>query len=84
MEVRFLLMAQPATPRDPVSVVIPVHNAAERLEKVVPAWADFLARLGRTTEARVAYEEAALLTENDAEREFLVRALDRLKAPGLG
>jgi RNA polymerase sigma factor (sigma-70 family) len=47
------------------------------------ARADFLKRLGRNTEAIDAYEEAVLLTENDAEREFLIGALDRLKAPGL-
>ena len=40
------------------------------------ARADFLRRLGRVAEARVAYEEALLLTENDVEREFLA---DRLR-----
>ena len=39
------------------------------------ARADFLRRLGRTGEARVAYEEALLLTENQVEREFLSRRL---------
>jgi RNA polymerase sigma-70 factor (ECF subfamily) len=48
------------------------------------ARADFLRRLGRNAEAMVAYEEAVLLTENDAEREFLIAALDRLKAAELG
>jgi RNA polymerase sigma-70 factor (ECF subfamily) len=48
------------------------------------ARADFLTRLGRDTEAMAAYEEAVLLTENDAERRFLIGALERLKAPGLG
>jgi RNA polymerase sigma-70 factor (ECF subfamily) len=48
------------------------------------ARADFLSRLGRNAEAMVAYEEAVLLTENDAEREFLIAALDRLKAAELG
>ena len=43
-------MAKPAPPRDAVSVVIPVHNAADRVGKVVPAWADFLARCGRAYE----------------------------------
>lgn len=37
--------------------------------------ADFLARLGRTADARVAYEEALVLTDNDAERAFLERRL---------
>lgn len=35
--------------------------------------ADFLRRLGRTDEARVAYDEALALCENEVEREFLVR-----------
>jgi RNA polymerase sigma-70 factor (ECF subfamily) len=39
------------------------------------ARADFLRQLGRTGEARVAYEEALLLCENEVERAFLV---DRL------
>ena len=46
-------MAKPAPPRDAVSVVIPVHNAADRVGKVVPAWADALARLGRGYEILV-------------------------------
>ena len=46
-------MSKPATPREGVSVVIPVHNGAERLEKVVPAWGDALARLGRDYEILV-------------------------------
>jgi len=40
------------------------------------ARADFLRRLGQIAEARVAYEEALLLTENDVERQFLA---DRLR-----
>ncbi|MCU1594471.1 MAG: putative polymerase ECF-subfamily sigma factor [Frankiales bacterium] len=35
------------------------------------ARADFLRKLGRTEQARRAYEEALLLTENEVEREFL-------------
>jgi RNA polymerase sigma factor (sigma-70 family) len=42
------------------------------------ARADFLRRLGRTDEARTAYAEALLLTENDVEREFLDRRLAEL------
>jgi RNA polymerase sigma-70 factor (ECF subfamily) len=44
------------------------------------ARADFLRRLGRTAEARLFYDEALMLTENGAEREFLagrLRQLDR-------
>jgi RNA polymerase sigma-70 factor (ECF subfamily) len=35
------------------------------------ARADFLARLGRTDEARLSYSEALLLTENEVEQEYL-------------
>jgi RNA polymerase sigma-70 factor (ECF subfamily) len=39
------------------------------------ARADFLRRLGRYDEARASYDEALLLTENDVERDFLLRRL---------
>lgn len=42
------------------------------------ARAHFLAELGRTDQARQAYEEAILLTDNDSEREFLTGLLERL------
>jgi RNA polymerase sigma-70 factor (ECF subfamily) len=42
------------------------------------ARADFLRRLGRVDEARTAYEEALLLTENDVERRFLADRLESL------
>ena len=42
------------------------------------ARADFLRRLGRTGEARVAYEEALLLCENVVERAFLVDRLSEV------
>jgi RNA polymerase sigma factor (sigma-70 family) len=42
------------------------------------ARADFLSRLGRTAEARTAYGEALLLTENTVERAFLEIRLNRL------
>ena len=40
--------------------------------------AEFLGRLGRTGEARLAYEEALLLTANAVERGFLAARLDQL------
>jgi len=43
------------------------------------ARADFLRRLGRVDEARVAYDEALLLTENAAERAFLEQRLIELR-----
>ncbi|HEY3790019.1 MAG TPA: glycosyltransferase, partial [Urbifossiella sp.] len=46
-------MSKSATPREGISVVIPVHHEADRLEKAVPAWGDALARLGRDYEILV-------------------------------
>jgi RNA polymerase sigma factor (sigma-70 family) len=43
------------------------------------ARAEFLARLGRTHDARTAYEEALLLTENTVERDYLTHRLDQLQ-----
>ena len=43
------------------------------------ARADFLRRLGRVDEARGAYDEALLLTENAIERAFLERRLVELR-----
>jgi RNA polymerase sigma-70 factor (ECF subfamily) len=42
------------------------------------ARADFLRRLDRTGDARLAYEEALLLTENEVERRFLQQRLAEL------
>lgn len=42
------------------------------------ARAEFLERLGRSDDARLAYEEAVLLTENAVERDFLVGQLAAL------
>ncbi|MGH9096933.1 MAG: RNA polymerase sigma factor [Acidimicrobiales bacterium] len=42
------------------------------------ARADFLRRLGRTREARDAYQEALLLSENAVERSFLADRLDQV------
>ena len=44
------------------------------------ARAEFLARLGRIHDARTAYEEALLLTENSIERDYLAHRLDQLQA----
>jgi RNA polymerase sigma-70 factor (ECF subfamily) len=42
------------------------------------ARADFFRQLGRTSEARVAYEEALLLSENAVERDFLMDRLGQI------
>jgi RNA polymerase sigma-70 factor (ECF subfamily) len=44
------------------------------------ARADFLRRLGRTGEARAAYEEALLLSENAVERTFLAERLAQVES----
>ena len=44
------------------------------------ARADFLRRLGRADEARTAYEEALLLSENAVERAFLADRLAQVKS----
>ena len=45
------------------------------------ARADFLRRLGRLDEARLAYEEALILTDNAVERDFLATRLAALIGP---
>jgi RNA polymerase sigma-70 factor (ECF subfamily) len=42
------------------------------------ARADFLRRLGKTSDARLAYQEALMLTNNTVERDFLTRRLSEL------
>lgn len=82
-------MAKPAPPRDGVSVVIPVHNAADRLEKVVPAWGDALARLGREYEIVVVDDGStdatpAVLEKLTAGRVKHLRALRHEARGGFG
>jgi hypothetical protein len=62
-------MAKPSPPRDPVTVVIPARNAADRLERVVPQWADTFARYGR---------EFEILVVDDASTDATAAALERL------
>ncbi len=42
-----------------------------RYPYLAAARADFLLRLGRRADARIAYDEALILTDNEVEREFL-------------
>jgi RNA polymerase sigma-70 factor (ECF subfamily) len=49
-----------------------------RYPYLAAARADFLARLGRSDDARVAFEEAFILTENDTERRYLQTRLSGL------
>jgi RNA polymerase sigma factor (sigma-70 family) len=50
-----------------------------RYPYLAAARADFLARLGRPGEARVAFEEALILTDNDAERNYLRARLGNIE-----
>ncbi|MDB5308249.1 MAG: hypothetical protein JWO38_2451 [Gemmataceae bacterium] len=82
-------MAKPPTPRDAVSVVIPVHNAADRLEKVIPAWGDALARLDRGYEIIVVDDGStdatpALLEKLSAGRVRYLRVLRHDTRRGFG
>jgi RNA polymerase sigma factor (sigma-70 family) len=49
-----------------------------RYPYLAAARADFLTRLGRSGEARVAFEEALILTDNETERRYLRTRLDEL------
>jgi predicted RNA polymerase sigma factor len=49
-----------------------------RYPYLAAARADFLTRLGRLDEARVAFEEALILTDNDTERSYLRTGLSEL------
>ena len=55
-----------------------------RYPYLAAARADFLRRLGRTEQARIAYEEAILLTDNDVERSFLRRRVADLSTGSAG
>jgi glycosyltransferase involved in cell wall biosynthesis len=43
-------MSKSAPPRDGLTVVIPAHNAADALDKVLPAWGNVLSNLNRPVE----------------------------------
>lgn len=43
-------MTKPAAPKPAVTVVVPVHNAADAAEKLLPAWPATFERLGRPFE----------------------------------
>src|SRR5438552_5344950 len=65
-------MSKPAPPpREGISVVIPVHNAADRIDKSVPAWGDALTRLGR---------EYEIIVVNDGSTDATAELLDKLAA----
>lgn len=82
-------MAKSTLPRDPVTVVLPVYNAAERLEKVVPQWADTLSRYGRDFEILIVNDGStdtatATVIEKLAGRVKHVRVLKHENRQGFG
>src|SRR5258708_7244714 len=64
-------MSKPAPPREGITVVVPVRDAAGVLEKFVPQWADALARLGRDYE---------ILAVNDGSTDTTRDVLEKLAA----
>jgi glycosyltransferase involved in cell wall biosynthesis len=69
-------MAKNAAPRDGVTVVLPAHNAAAELQRVLPAWGAVLTNLNRPFE---------ILVVNDASTDGTAAALESLakRVPGL-
>ena len=70
--------------RDGPAIGLTALAGLERLDGYQPyhaTYADLLARTGRTSEARDAYDRAIELTTNNAERRFLERQRTRLSRP---
>ncbi|VTR96965.1 Glycosyltransferases OS=Pelotomaculum thermopropionicum (strain DSM 13744 / JCM 10971 / SI) GN=WcaA PE=4 SV=1: Glycos_transf_2 [Gemmata massiliana] len=62
-------MAKPTTPHDGVTVVIPVHNAAAQLEKMLPAWGLVLGKQNRPYQ---------IIVVNDGSTDGTAAALEKL------
>jgi glycosyltransferase involved in cell wall biosynthesis len=82
-------MSKPAPIKEGITVVIPVHNSADRLEKVVPSWGDALARLGRDYEIIVVDDGStdgttAILEKLTAGRVKFLRSLKHDMQKGFG
>lgn len=71
---RAVALGYAAGPESGLAALDPLvaHPQLAGYEYLPAARAHFLAELGRTREARAAYDEAILLTGNDIEREFLI------------
>jgi RNA polymerase sigma-70 factor (ECF subfamily) len=66
----------PAAGLDPLDALAAEPQLA-RYNYLAASRAHFLHRLDRIAEARTAYQEALLLTENSTERDFLIRRLTK-------
>src|SRR5438132_624949 len=64
-------MSKPAAVRDGVTVVIPVHNAADALDKVLPAWGAVLSGLNRPFEIIVVNDGSTDTTAAVLERRLM-------------
>ncbi|OWK40597.1 glycosyltransferase family 2 protein [Fimbriiglobus ruber] len=78
----------PAEPAEPVSVVIPVHNAAVVLPAVVDGWVAELGKLGREYEVLIvddgSTDESAARADEVAARQTKVRVLRHETHRGFG
>jgi len=82
-------MSKPTSHRDGVTVVIPVHDAGDRLEKTLLAWADVLGKSGRDYEILVVDDGStdatpAVLEKLTAGRVKHVRVLKHDRHRGYG
>ncbi|MEP6872709.1 MAG: DUF6596 domain-containing protein, partial [Anaerolineaceae bacterium] len=66
-------------PERGLALIAPLADRLDSYQPFQAARADFLRRLGRSTEAAAAYERAIVLTTNAAESAFLRRRLAALK-----
>jgi glycosyltransferase involved in cell wall biosynthesis len=64
-------MSKPSPRRDGITAVVPVHNAADRVEKLLPAWAAALDKLDRPHE---------ILVVDDGSTDATPAALEKLAA----
>ena len=64
-------MSKPSPRRDGITAVVPVHNAADRLDKLLPAWAAALDKLDRPNE---------ILVVDDGSTDGTAAALEKLAA----
>lgn len=62
-------MAKPTTPHDGVTVVIPAHNAAAQLEKMLPAWGLLLGKQNRPVQ---------IIVVNDGSTDGTAAVLEKL------